>query len=92
MRHLFLVGYDIASHRNRRKALKLLKGTAIGGQKSLYECWLTSAELQLVMASIKALLDTDRDRAVFVRMDPRAAVHTLGKAVPPADGEYFYLG
>ena len=40
LRHLFLVGYDIASARRRRQALKAIKGHAIGGQKSLYECWL----------------------------------------------------
>lgn len=92
MRHLFLVGYDIACSRTRRRALKAIKGTAIGGQKSLYECWLTSGELQDVMTTIRSLLDEETDRAVFVRLDPRATVHTLGKAVAPDDGEFFYLG
>jgi CRISPR-associated protein Cas2 len=92
MRHLFLVGYDISCHRQRRRALQAIKGNAIGGQKSLYECWLTSAELQTVMATLKGLMDPDTDRAVFVRLDTRATVHTLGKAVAPEDGEFFYLG
>lgn len=92
IRHLFLVGYDIASARSRRLALKAVKGNAIGGQKSLYECWLTAAELQAVMGALRRLLNDDGDRAVFVRLDPRATVHTRGKAVAPADGEFFYLG
>jgi CRISPR-associated protein Cas2 len=92
LRHLFLVGYDIASAKRRRRALKAVKGHAIGGQKSLYECWLTAGELQSAMQTLRELIDADCDRVVFVRLDPRAAVHTLGTAVAPQDGEFFYQG
>ena len=92
LRHLFLIGYDIASARRRRQALKAVKGHAIGGQKSLYECWLTAGELQQAMAALRALIDPLEDRVVLVRLDPRAAIHTLGVAVKPQDGEYFYQG
>lgn len=91
-RHLFLVGYDISSHRLRRRARALVKGTAVGGQKSLYECWLTHGELQQLLAALRALIDPVTDRVALVRLDPRAAVHTLGVGVPPADGEFFYQG
>ena len=92
LRHLFLIGYDIASPRRRRHALKVVKGHAIGGQKSLYECWLTSGELQQAMQALRGLIEPAEDRVVFLRLDPRAAVHTLGVAVVPADGEFFYQG
>lgn len=92
LRHLFLVAYDISSHRNRRRALAALKGHAVGGQKSLYECWLTAGELQQAMQQLRRLIDPGHDRVIFVRLDPRAAVHGLGVAVPPADGDHFYLG
>ncbi len=92
LRHLFLIGYDIASARRRRQALKTVKGHAIGGQKSLYECWLTAGELQQAMAALRALIDPLEDRVVLVRLDPRAAIHTLGVAVKPQDGEFFYQG
>ena len=92
LRHLFLIGYDIASPRRRAHALKAIKGHAIGGQKSLYECWLTSAELQQAMAALRRLIDPVADRVVLLRLDPRAAVHTLGVAVAPEDGEFFYQG
>ena len=92
LRHLFIIGYDIASHRRRRHALKAVKGHAIGGQKSLYECWLTAGELQQAMATLRRLIDPMTDRVVLVRLDPRAAIHTLGVAVAPADGELFYQG
>ena len=92
LRHLFLIAYDISCHRRRRRALKAVKGHAIGGQKSLYECWLTAGELQQAMAALRALIDPADDRVVFVRLDPRAAVHTLGVGVAPQDGEFFYQG
>lgn len=92
MRHLFLVGYDISSARRRRKALKAVKGHAVGGQKSLYECWLTVGELQQTMRTLRRLIDDETDRVVFVRLDQRATVHTLGVAVPPGDADLFYQG
>ncbi len=92
LRHLFIIGYDIASPRRRRHALKTVKGHAIGGQKSLYECWLTSAELQSAMAALRRLIDPASDRVVLLRLDPRAAIHTLGVAVAPEDGDFFYQG
>lgn len=92
LRHLFLIGYDITSSRRRRRALKAVKGHAIGGQKSLYECWLTAGELQAAMHALRTLIDPVEDRVVFVQLDPRATVRTLGKAVAPADGEFFYQG
>lgn len=92
LRHLFIVAYDISSSRRRRRALKAIKGHAIGGQYSLYECWLTAGELQLAMQALRSAIDPGTDRVVFVRLDPRAAMHTLGVAVEPQDGEFFYQG
>ena len=92
LRHLFLIGYDIASPRRLRRALKVVKGHAIGGQKSLYECWLSSGELQQAMQALRELIDAAEDRVVFLRLDPRAAMHALGVAVAPADGDFFYQG
>ena len=92
LRHLFIIAYDIASAKRRRRALKAVKANAIGGQKSLYECWLTAGELQQAMATLRQLIDPAEDRVVFVRLDPRAAIHTLGVAVKPHDGEFFYQG
>jgi CRISPR-associated protein Cas2 len=92
IRHLFLVGYDIRCNRNRRLALKTLKGNAIGGQKSMYECWLTQAELQHLIAALAKRIDPSADRVIFLRLDPRATVHTLGVGIAPADGEFFYQG
>lgn len=92
LRHLFLVAYDIACPRRRRKVLRAIRGHAIGGQKSLYECWLNSSELQAAMHEVRLLVDLSSDRMMFVRLDPRATIHTRGVAVQPMDGELFYVG
>ena len=44
------------------------------------------------MATLRRLIDPVDDRVVFVRLEPRAAIHTLGVAVEPHDGEFFYQG
>lgn len=49
-RHLFLVGYDIRENPIRRRALRDVQHHALGGQKSFYECWLSVAELQTLLA------------------------------------------
>jgi CRISPR-associated protein Cas2 len=91
-RHLFLIGYDIRNNRRRRHALRAIKGHAVGGQKSIYECWLTQGELQSAMAMLRSVIDAETDRVVLIRLDPRSTVKTLGVAVAPSDGEFFYHG
>jgi len=92
LRHLFIIGYDIASPRRLRRALKVVKAHAIGGQKSMYECWLTGGELQQTMRALRDLVDIDEDRVIFLRLDQRAQVHVLGVGIAPEDGEFFYQG
>ncbi|MCX9157921.1 CRISPR-associated endonuclease Cas2 [Niveibacterium sp. 24ML] len=91
-RHLFLVAYDIASNRSRNRARREVKGNAIGGQKSLFECWLTTGELQQLMAALRSLIDPATDRIIFVQLDPRARIEALGRAVAPVAANYFYQG
>lgn len=92
MRHLFLIGYDISHPRRLRRALRIVRGNAVGGQKSLHECWMSAAELQQAMKAMRALIDPVEDRVAFVRLDPRAAVLVRGVAVAPSDPDHFYLG
>jgi CRISPR-associated protein Cas2 len=91
-RHLFLIGYDIVCPDRRAAVLRLVKCHAIGGQKSFYECWYTSAEFQKAMHSVRTVINPDEDRVVFVRLDPRASIHTAGIAKAPNDADYFYVG
>lgn len=90
-RYLFLVGYDISENARRRLALRGVKGHALGGQKSFYECWLSLAELQGLMAQLAACIDPQTDRVVFVQLDSRSASIGLGQAEPIARDDFFHI-
>ena len=70
----------------------LLKGYSTGGQKSVYECFLTDGELRDVAGKIKSMIRKDEDRVHVFTMDGRSRTHALGIAVQPKDPEYFYIG
>jgi len=91
-RLLHLACYDVAEPPRLVAALKLARVYATGGQKSVHELFLTIAERLALIHDMQALLDLRTDRFLLLRLDPRSRVHTLGKAVKPADPDYFYIG
>ena len=91
-RTLYLVAYDITNDRRLNRVRHFLKGYSTGGQKSVYECFLTDGELRYVKKKIERLIDEDEDRVHIFTMDGRSRTHALGIAVQPKDPEYFYIG
>jgi CRISPR-associated protein Cas2 len=91
-RDLHLAAYDITDTRSLSAALKLMRAYATGGQKSVHELFLTPAERAQLVANMDALIDKSTDRFLLLRLDPRSRVHTLGRALMPADPDYFYIG
>jgi CRISPR-associated protein Cas2 len=90
-RSLYLAAYDVADARRLRGALDLVKGYRTGGQKSVHECFLTVAERVHLLRNMTALLDAAEDSFLLLRLDPRAKVLTLGRAVEPMDAPYFHV-
>jgi CRISPR-associated protein Cas2 len=91
-RTLYLIAYDITNNRRLNRVRQFLKGYSTGGQKSVYECFLTDGELRYVKKKIERLIDEDEDRVHIFTMDGRSKTHALGIAVQPKDPEYFYIG
>lgn len=91
-RQLYLIAYDIAAPRRLQQALDIAKGYATGGQKSVFECYLSEAEKRRLRGDLSAVLDEAEDRLMLVQLDPRSRVHTLGLAVAPIDPDFFYHG
>jgi CRISPR-associated protein Cas2 len=91
-RLLHLACYDVAAPHRLIAALKLARVYATGGQKSVHELFLTLAERITLVQDMSDLLDLSTDRFLLLRLDPRSRVHTLGKAIKPADPDYFYVG
>lgn len=91
-RDLYFAAYDIREPRRLRAALQLIRAHATGGQKSAHELFLSPAQRQTLVEDMSVLIDLDTDRFLLLRLDPRSRVHTLGKALAPADPDYFYIG
>jgi CRISPR-associated protein Cas2 len=91
-RNLYLAAYDITEPRRLAAALKLVRAYASGGQKSAHEIHLTDAERRRLLDDMARLLDAGEDSFVLVRLDPRARVETLGRAIAPDDGAGLYFG
>ncbi|MDV3243486.1 MULTISPECIES: CRISPR-associated endonuclease Cas2 [Methylocaldum] len=91
-RSLYIAAYDISDDARLRKALFVLRNYSTGGQKSVFECFLTEAEKRQLIDEVREVIDEEADRFLLLRLDPRMKVRVLGIAVPPADPEFFYVG
>lgn len=89
MQQLYLIAYDVGDPRRGKRILRAIRAHAIDGQKSLYECRLAGANFTPMLDGFRDVLDAGKDRLLLMQLDPRAAIHTLGKATPPSDGTYF---
>lgn len=90
-RKLFLAAYDVGDPKRLRAALRIIKSFASGGQKSVYECWLTPSERTGLAAAMSAVLNFSEDSFVIIPLEPRRPQAVLGIAAKPADPALFYL-
>ena len=79
-RTLYLFFYDVRCPRRLRKVGSYLRGFRVGGQKSVYELWLTEAEFAAVLAEVGTLIDADEDCLHMLALDPRMRPRCLGRA------------
>lgn len=91
-RRLFLAAYDVRNPRRLRRACKVLKDYACGGQKSVFECYLTDGERRRMIERVRAELDLAEDRFLVVPLRPSGAVRCLGTAVPARNTGFVYIG
>ncbi|MDO8844625.1 CRISPR-associated endonuclease Cas2 [Methylicorpusculum sp.] len=91
-RQLYLAAYDISCNRRLRRALFVLRSYASGGQKSVFECFLTATEKAQLLEDIGLVIDPDEDRFILLKLAGVKHIRTLGKAVLPQDGSFYYVG
>ena len=91
-RVLYIAAYDVAEPSRLRKVHQVVKRFATGGQKSVFECFLTPSEREELLAEARALIDEDEDRLALLRIEERAQPVLLGIATPAVDPEFFYVG
>jgi CRISPR-associated protein Cas2 len=91
-RGLYLIAYDITDDGRLNRMRHLLKGYSTGGQKSVFECFLSPSEVREVVRQIRTLINPDEDRVHVFIMDARSRTHTLGIGLQPKDPSFFYFG
>lgn len=91
-RSLYLAAYDVRSAKRLRHALQVARSFASGGQKSAHECWLEGREKGQLLNELTRVILPDTDRVALIPLDPRRSVITLGRALKPANPNFFYFG
>ena len=91
-RQLYIAAYDITCNRRLRRALYVIRGYASGGQKSVFECYLTPSEKVQLLAEITQIIEPLEDRFILLRLVGAKQIRLLGKAVLPQDGSFYYVG
>ena len=90
-RQLYVAAYDISSPARLRRALEFMRQFSSGGQKSVFECYLTEAEFDEILERMDQILDHDLDRfLIFSQPQPKQII-CEGIAIQPQDGDFFYL-
>ena len=79
-RNLTLVAYDICEPQRLQKVCRYLTGYKVAGQKSVFELWVTPAELARIRADLENLIDPSEDRVHFLGLDPRMRPVLYGRA------------
>ena len=91
-RVLYIAAYDVSEPARLRKVHHVVKRFATGGQKSVFECFLTPAEREELLVDVRELLDEDEDRMALLRVEQRTRPMLLGIAVPASDPDFYYVG
>ncbi len=91
-RILYLAAYDIAELDRLREGLHILRDYATGGQKSVFECFLTISEKRQLIQRMDDLIEPREDRFLLVRLSRRRPTRVLGLGRQPRQPRYFYIG
>ena len=78
-RLLYLIAYDISCPRVQHQILNLIKSYAIGGQKSLYECWMTKNEMNLFRQEAELLVDNTTDSVLIFQLNQNITPLLVGQ-------------
>ena len=89
-RKLYLVAYDVMDPKRLRRVRKYLIGYKVGGQKSVFEMWITPTELVRIQRDLTNIMDTENDRLNIFALDARMEVTIFGKA-QSFDQTYFSI-
>jgi CRISPR-associated protein Cas2 len=79
-RTLYLVAYDVREPHRLQRVCRYLTGYKVGGQKSVFEIWVTPNELRHIRCTLDTLMKKNEDRLHILTLDPRMHVRCMGRA------------
>ncbi len=71
---------------------QLVRQQATGGQKSVFECFLTSTVRHELLAQALSIIDEGEDRFALLQVEERTKSVLLGTAIPAVDPDFQYIG
>jgi CRISPR-associated protein Cas2 len=89
-RSLYLVAYDVSSPRRLHQVCRYLSGFKVSGQKSVFEIWVTPAELSGIRLELEKRMDAVEDRLHIFALDPRMTPLCFGCA-QRFEGDFFSI-
>ncbi len=71
-------------------ALKILKRFSGGGQYSVFECYLSGTEMSDLLNEMTDIM-AENDHFLIMPLKQSLPMYTLGAAVEPMDGEFYFV-
>ncbi len=90
-RRLYLAAYDVRDPGRLRRAHRVLRDYSTGGQKSVFECFLTERERKDLLRRVEGVMELEEDRFFLLPLDARAKTRTLGRGEAPSDAPVFFV-
>lgn len=89
-----IISYDVTNDRQRTRVRKLLKGYGTRVQYSVFECYLTEAQLTRLRRQLRPHIDTATDSVRIYRLDATAVrqILVLGSGQVTADEAVVIIG
>ncbi len=81
----FVVAYDIVDDRRRTRVMKIMKGYGFHAQKSVFECYLTPAQLERLLKRLEKEIDKKMDniRIYGLTIEQVQQVRVMGRGEVP---------
>lgn len=89
-RNLYLAAYDIREAKRLQHMRHIVQDFASGGQKSVFECWLSQTEKQQLLQRSQQVMLAE-DAFLLVQISVKDTLYCLGAACPLADENFLYV-
>ena len=90
-RNLYIAAYDIREPTRLKTMRRLLRDFASGGQKSVFECWLSTSEKNRLLQLSEQEVQPE-DAFLLVQLRVKHTVYRLGKASAIQNDNFLYIG